>query len=484
MFKRSTVILLILAFALIVGSWGIDTLQSRRQQQLEADSRLLALDIDQVERIEIERPNEDPSVIVVEQGADDGGLDPDWLVVEPVNTNADDFTVRALLRSAADLKATAEIEGDPTLSDFGLDPAVESLTLTLADGSTQTLQLGDPDFDQTGLYAMTDSGRVVTIASGERSALAPTLFQIRDKELLSIRSDRLESIEIAQSDQVIELNYDDDRWQIISPELLPADETVVSALVSPLTSLQAASFVAETQADESIDLAELGLENPSVTVTLTLRPEIDGDPEQTAVISLGSPAPNGQHYVLTSASPAVATISEATFAALTPELTELRSQALVSLDLADIASLTIVSSHNPALDRTLLPSVENPGQWEVSDQPERLVSLNSFWQALAALQATDFVPEGNSLARRAMAEPRLVLTLERLNQAEPVELTFGIGGNQAYGRSPQQPEIAQLERADYDEIETLLGTFKPLANGSNSSSDNEADESLSEDPES
>ncbi|MGF1576357.1 MAG: DUF4340 domain-containing protein [Cyanophyceae cyanobacterium] len=330
---------------------------------------------------------------------------------------------------------------------------------------------------------MTEAGRVVTIASGERSALAPSLFQLRNKQLLSIRPARLESIEIAQTDQVIELNFDDDRWQIISPELRPADETVVSALVTPLTSLQAASFVAETQADESIDLAELGLEDPSVTVTLTLRPEIEGESAETAIISLGSPAPNGQHYVLTSGSPAVATISDATFAALTPDLTKLRSQALVSLDLTDISSLTIASSQNPALDRTLLPSLDHPGQWEVSDQPERLVSLNSFWQALSALQATSFVPEGNSVARRALAEPRLIVTLERLNQAEPVELTFGIGGNQAYGRSPQQPEIAQLERADYDEIETLLGTFRPLANGSNSSNDNEADESLNEDPE-
>lgn len=495
MFKRSTVILILLAVTLIVGSWVADTLQTRQEQRSEQESRLLALDIDQVKRIQIERPAEDPSLISLEVGADDGGLDPDWRIVEPVEAEADEFTVRSLLRSAADLKWTSQVEGEPNLADFGLDPAIETVSLTLADGSVQVLKLGDPDFDQTGLYAMTEAGSVVVIPNGERTALAPSLYQLRDKVLLSVRLDRLESIQIDRAEDPLELNYDQNRWQIVAPERLPADEEVVSRLVNPLASLQAASFVAEST--DEVDLAELGLADPVATITLTLRPDIspdtDAEPDsaspeplvpetvpETVVVTLGSEAPNNQHYALTSGSPAVVTVFDTTLSALLPSLEDLRSKALLSLDLSEVDSITI-ESQDPALARTLLPSADTPGQWQLSDQPDRLVSLNSLWQSLTDVRATAFVPEGNSLARRALADPRFVLTIEPTNQPDPVVLSFGVRGRQAYAQSPLQPEVAQLEQADFDEIETLLSTFRPLGSSPSEQEQTEQEQTESED---
>ncbi len=475
MFKRSTVILILLALVLIVGSWVADTLQTRQAQRSEQDSRLLALDIDQVQRIQIERPAEDPSLISLEVGPDDGGLDPDWRIVEPVQAEADAFTVRSLLRSAADLKWTSQVEGEPNLADFGLDPAIETVSLTLTDGSTQVLKLGDPDFDQTGLYAMTEAGSVVIIPNGERMALAPSLYQLRDKVLLSVRLDRLESIQIERAEDPVALNYDQNRWQIVTPERLPADEGVVSRLVNPLVSLQAASFVSEST--DGVDLAELGLADPVATVALTLRPEPDADQPETVTVTLGSAAPNNQHYALTSGSPAVVTVFDTTFNALLPSLEDLRSKALLSLELSEVDSITI-ESQDPALARTLLPSADNPGQWQLSDQPDRLVSLNSLWQSLSDLQATAFVPENNSLARRALADPRFVLTIEPTDQPDPVVLSFGVRGRQAYAQSPLQPEVAQLDQADFDEIETLISTFRPI--GSSRSDQEQAESADSE----
>ena len=159
-----------------------------------------------------------------------------WQITEPKLYPADQEAVAGVLSTLSGLNADRVV--DERASDrkqYGLDPAEAELEISGKDG-TRKLLLGDDTPAGGDLYAaLATDPRVFTIATYQKSSLAKSLNDLRDKSLLTLSADKVSRVELLKKGEDLELDRTKDGWQILKPSSSPADSSAVNALVSTLT---------------------------------------------------------------------------------------------------------------------------------------------------------------------------------------------------------------------------------------------------------
>jgi hypothetical protein len=159
-----------------------------------------------------------------------------WQITEPKSYPADQEAVAGVLSTLSGLNADRIVE--EKVSDrkqYGLDPALVELDVTVKDGTRQLL-LGDDTPTGGDVYAaLTTDPRIFTIASYQKSSLAKNLNDLRDKSLITLAADKVSRVELLKKGEDMEFDRTKDGWQILKPSSSPADSVAVNALVSTLT---------------------------------------------------------------------------------------------------------------------------------------------------------------------------------------------------------------------------------------------------------
>jgi len=124
-----------------------------------------------------------------------------WHLVEPIKTEADNFSVQDLIGALAKLETEREVLATPSdLKPFGLiEP---SFTIRLRAGEAEyELVVGEQNPAGDGAYAKTgDSARIFLIAEGNRSALNRGLDELRKRQLFTFQRDEVVGIGVAWRD--------------------------------------------------------------------------------------------------------------------------------------------------------------------------------------------------------------------------------------------------------------------------------------------
>jgi hypothetical protein len=159
-----------------------------------------------------------------------------WQIMEPKPYPADQEAVAGVLSTLSGLNADRVV--DEKTSDrrqYGLDPAQVELDISGTDGTRQ-LMLGEDTPTGGDVYAaLATDPRIFTIASYNKSSLAKTLNDLRDKSLLTLSADKVSRVELLKKGEDLEFDRTKDGWQILKPSSSPADSSAVNALVSTLT---------------------------------------------------------------------------------------------------------------------------------------------------------------------------------------------------------------------------------------------------------
>jgi len=86
-------------------------------------------------------------------------------------------------------------------------------------------------------------------------------------KLLGVDKDAITGVVLTYPDRELELKKDDQGWRLVRPAEAPADDTVVKGVLSTLTDAE----VQKTLGELPPNLADFGLDKPTVTVKLTLK---------------------------------------------------------------------------------------------------------------------------------------------------------------------------------------------------------------------
>ena len=199
-----------------------------------------------------------------------------WQITEPKPYRADQETVASMLSTLSGLSSDRVVEEKASdRKQYGLDPAAVELDITGKSQGTRLLLLGDDTPTGGDAYAaLAGDPRVFTVSSYNKTSLAKSLNDLRDKSLLTVDADKVSHVELLRKGQDVEFGRTKDGWQILKPPSLREDNTALSLLVSGLTSARidfAGSSDAATEFAKGTPIATAKVISDSGTQTIDVR---------------------------------------------------------------------------------------------------------------------------------------------------------------------------------------------------------------------
>ena len=194
--------------------------------------------------------------------------DGSWFITDPIQADADANAPSSLTSSLSTLEIERVVDEAPAdLASFGLDPARIEIAFTAQGGETQRLWLGDKTPTGTDLYARREGDpSVFLLSSFTENTFNRTLFDLRDKRILTRDRSTVDRIEVANGDSdLVFVKQDDTEWNIEQPLSARGDFGAIDGLLGTLASTQVQRFIAP----DATDLAQYGLDRPIATVTLS-----------------------------------------------------------------------------------------------------------------------------------------------------------------------------------------------------------------------
>ncbi|HMV58466.1 MAG TPA: DUF4340 domain-containing protein, partial [Nitrospira sp.] len=193
-----------------------------------------------------------------------------WGITAPIQTDADQRQVQALLRALVTGKVSRLVETHPvSLTPFGLDHPSTVVTVTAGERE-ETLSIGDAGPLSSTLYVLRASDEAVLLTDlAPKDFLNRTLLSFRRKELLQFNQQETEQLRLTYPTTEMVLYGIEEKpkkkWKIRYPIEAEADRTEVQALLFRLEDLKALAIV--DPGPEREKLAPL-LTKPKVKVTV------------------------------------------------------------------------------------------------------------------------------------------------------------------------------------------------------------------------
>jgi hypothetical protein len=286
-----------------------------------------------------------------------------WTITAPIQTDADQRQVQALLRALVTGKVSRLVEEHAvSLTPFGLDQP--STVLTVGNGSQQeTLSIGDAGPLSSSLYVLRASDQAVLLTDlAPKDFLNKTLLSLRRKELLQFAQQDAERLRLTYPTTEIVLYAQEEKpkkkWKIRYPIEAEGDRTQVQALLFRLEDLKALAII--DPGPERDKLAS-SLTKPKVKITL----HAAGNDQ---IVRLYQPDPtSGEAYAQTAADGPIYKISPSVIKDLTKDLFALQDKRLLGVDVADIAMLSIKTREEQ------YALIHQHNEWVLEDQPTEKV---------------------------------------------------------------------------------------------------------------
>lgn len=204
----------------------------------------------------------------------------DWQITKPLQTGADQDTVRSLLNALAFLNKERDLGQEKDLKPFGLDMPSFIVEFT-ADGKTRQLLLGNAAPGGRGYYALRDQSQdLMIISSADKQSLDRSLTALRDKTLFAFSPDKIKTVKIHLGTLQVNLERTaPDAWKWQGREQVKVRADRVDSLLRRLDLARIKEFVSESPGAK--ELAAHGLApKPKGEVTLV-------EENQTQTILLG-----------------------------------------------------------------------------------------------------------------------------------------------------------------------------------------------------
>ena len=282
-----------------------------------------------------------------------------WTITAPLQAEADQRQVQALIRALVMGKVSRLVETHPaSLAPFGLDHPSTVVTVTAGD-KQETLSIGDAGPLSSTLYVLRTSDEAVLLTDlAPKDFLNRTLLSFRRKELLQVNQQETERLRLTYPTTEIVLYALDEKpkkkWKIRYPIEAEGDRTEILALLFRLEDLKALSIV--DQGPEREKLAPM-LTKPKIKVTLSAA-GVDH------VVRLYQPDPaSGEAYAQTTPDGPIYKVSPSAIKDLTKDLFTLQDKRLLGVDTGDIAMLSIKTREEQYV------LIHDRNEWILEDQP-------------------------------------------------------------------------------------------------------------------
>jgi hypothetical protein len=398
------------------------------------DKTILAVDHNDVTGLEI-ATRDDTLVLRQENGK--------WALTEPRGLAADGDTIREFFDKLAGAKVREFVaEAPPSLATYGLDRPTRLVLHTGKDKerATKTLLFGSVDGAKKGVYAMRHGeSSVLLIPDDVWVALPKTVATAREKTVVPFDRDKVTALELESGKGHVKLVRENEKWKIVAPEVLPADQPSVGGVLFKLRELKAQAFLSEDASGIPRFLAK-----PAVKVTVS---EQGANPK--TVLLAPSPEKRGGQpsaYAGVAGHGPVVLVEGTAVNDLSRSLTDLRDRTLVSgLEPKDVKRIRF---NFP--DQVIVVERTGDADWRVIEPSKgaaKSARIEDLLYTLRGARWSEIVaPAGQDAAAYGLDKPSLEATLLRADGGEIATLTLGRReGDRVFARTKAAPAIHALD---------------------------------------
>jgi hypothetical protein len=440
---RSFVVLLVILIGLGAYWWFVES--KRDPTAGEKRDKVFGVDADKIEEITVKSESGEQTTLR-KNGSE-------WQIVQPVTTAPDGAEVSGLTTNLSNLEVQRVIDENPAdLAEYGLaTPRVE--VAFKSGGQERRLLVGRKTPPGTDLYAkLADSPRVFLISSYLDSTFNRSTFDLRDKTVLKLERDAIDTLAIATPKRTVRFAKAGGEWQMTEPVKVRADFTAVDGLVSRLNTLQMKSIAAP----EPAALGQYGLDTPAASVQL-------GSGSSQATLILGTKAADGTVYAKDQSRPAVITVDASLLDELTKDAGDFRQKDLFDARAFNATRIEVArNGQTTVFEKTKTKNKEGqdeekwrrvaPAAGDV-DQAKVENLLSSVTQA----RATAFV---DTLAKTGLDAPGLTITIRSDEGKREETVRFARSGPDGYAAKAGEPGAAKIDAAAIDTIVKALDELK------------------------
>ena len=326
-----------------------------------------------------------------------------WRLTKPLDALADATTTGNLVNAIAECEVKKELtETSPDPAQYGLDKPFVTVTVQLGDKTLPALRVGKNTPIGFSTYVQrTDDNKIVLTTSAFRSGMDKQVKDLRDKTIVAVDDQDVQTVQIRADGKDLTLVQKDGAWSIAQPAAYPADAAAVRNFLSSLRSMRALDF----PADQPTDLATYGLDQPRLTLTLTVGKDLT---EKRVLI--GKENDKKEIYVQTSGQPTVYTVSEWVYRDLNKGASDFRDKTVLAFDQNSVTAIDLARSDGRRVKLTR--GADKRWTAEGLDGPLSDTAITQYLTDLHDLKGHDIAADApGDLAAFGLAPPQLSATL-------------------------------------------------------------------------
>jgi len=372
-----------------------------------------------------------------------------WSITEPQKLGVDQSAVDGFLSSLTSANVDEVVDQHPTnLKDFGLESPSTIIDVSTNAKPTQfTLKLGDDTPTSSGLYAQVGGNpRVITLPDYLKTSLEKSMFDLRDKRVVTLDPDQLQKIEVeSKGKNWTIVKNPEGVWDLMLPPAVRADRFAVDDLVSQIRSTTMQAVVAE----DKKEAAKYGLSSPELRIKVT-------SPAGEQTLTLGKK--DGDNYDATNSSlDPIFTVPSRLDTTFAKDPADLRAKDLFSFVSSDAKHLEVTTpkghwvfdQQNNKWKETAPASKDEP-----SDKVEAV--LND----MLDLRAQSFPKTSpDDLATFGLAKPGYTFQVTYGSKSQTETVAAAKLGDHVYARRATDPLPSELSKNALDAIEKDLETL-------------------------
>ena len=421
---------------------------------------IVELERDDVQAVTVERPGHD--TIAVQRGDGDA-----WTFAPPLSIPADDSSVGLLLNNLTPMNADRVVEEEVTdWRPYGLEGEAWALRVDVKatkddEEKSYRVTFGNDTPTGAGVYVRLEGDpRLFTVFNYVKSGFEKEVFDLRDKKLLKLDPDKVSRVTVSVGSRSIEFGKSgDNKWQILKPAPLRADNFAVGDLARSVQNAEMVSVLEESEAS-----GKYSFSRPAVTVEV-----VDEAGAHTLTIAKDS---DEKYYAKSSDLEGVYEVSSTLPEALDKPVDDFRNKKLFDFGFVDPASVQVRDGD------TRLTIEKQEDNWVLTSDGDRELDsekVQTLLDDLRGLSAKAFTSDDRAdQAKYGLSSPVIEAEVVQADDGgiEKVIITDP-EAEQVYGVIPGQPSTYELEKSDVEGFRTNIAD---LAKPAEESSDKEESE--------
>ena len=400
--------------------------------------KVFAVATDKIEEIRVTTASGDATTAKKEGGV--------WKLTAPAATTADESEVNGIANALATADVIRVVDENPSnLNDYGLsNPRIEIDFKAEGDKDYRKLLIGEKTPTGSDLFARrNDEKKVFLISSFQETTLNKSAFDLRDKNILKVDREKIDSLDVSAGATAMTLAKDGGEWKVAKPIAVRADYGSVEGLIGRLQTARMKAITVD-QATPA-DLKKYGFDKPQATVNLSAG-------SSKATLLIGGKADDTTVYARDASKPMVVTVESSLLDELKKGADDYRRKDLFEFRAYNATHVEITrSGQTYVFDRVKSDKEGTPDSWKrVSPNAGNVDKdkFDAFLSKLANMRAEKFV---ESTANTGLDKPALTIAVKFDEGRKEERLTFGQSGQDVYALRPNEPGAAKTDSNDFND---------------------------------